>query len=127
MALVALAAVAIVLSVTAPNQAQASGGHGVGGGHSGGGFGHPGFSGHSFNGHHFDGHHFTGHHHFDGRVHGRFAFGFFPYYGYYPGYSYDPYYGYYAAPGYWYYCPSSGAYYPDVPTCPESWVPVPAS
>ena len=28
-------------------------------------------------------------------------------------------------PGYWYYCPSAGAYYPTVPTCPEPWVPVP--
>jgi len=26
---------------------------------------------------------------------------------------------------YWYYCPSLGGYYPNVPTCPESWVPVP--
>jgi hypothetical protein len=23
---------------------------------------------------------------------------------------------------YWYYCPSAGAYYPSVPTCPEPWV-----
>ena len=29
------------------------------------------------------------------------------------------------APSYWYFCPSAGAYYPDVPTCPEPWVPVP--
>ncbi len=27
---------------------------------------------------------------------------------------------------YWYYCPSYGAYYPHVPTCPQPWVPVPA-
>ena len=27
---------------------------------------------------------------------------------------------------YWYYCPSYGAYYPDVLSCPESWVLVPA-
>jgi hypothetical protein len=26
---------------------------------------------------------------------------------------------------YWYYCPSLGGYYPNVPTCPESWVQVP--
>jgi hypothetical protein len=34
----------------------------------------------------------------------------------------------YAAPppSYWYYCPSAGAYYPDVPACPEPWVPVPS-
>jgi hypothetical protein len=30
------------------------------------------------------------------------------------------------APSYWYYCQSAGAYYPDVPSCPEAWVPVPA-
>jgi hypothetical protein len=27
---------------------------------------------------------------------------------------------------YWYFCPSYGAYYPSVPTCPQAWVPVPA-
>lgn len=32
----------------------------------------------------------------------------------------------YPAPAYWYYCPSAGAYYPDVPSCPEPWEPVPA-
>lgn len=26
---------------------------------------------------------------------------------------------------YWYYCPSAGGYYPDVPACPEAWVRVP--
>jgi hypothetical protein len=26
---------------------------------------------------------------------------------------------------YWYYCESAGAYYPNVPTCPEPWVKVP--
>jgi hypothetical protein len=26
--------------------------------------------------------------------------------------------------GYWYYCPSTQAYYPDVPTCQEPWVQV---
>jgi hypothetical protein len=45
----------------------------------------------------------------------------FPYYGYYP-----PIYGY-QAPAYWYYCPSYGAYYPSVASCPEAWVPIPAS
>ena len=29
-------------------------------------------------------------------------------------------------PAYWYFCPSYGAYYPSVPTCPQAWVPVPA-
>jgi hypothetical protein len=28
-------------------------------------------------------------------------------------------------PSYWYYCESSGGYYPSVPTCPEPWVQVP--
>src|SRR6266536_3004656 len=37
-----------------------------------------------------------------------------------------PGYGYIAPPPtYWYFCPSYGAYYPDVPSCPEPWVPVP--
>jgi hypothetical protein len=26
--------------------------------------------------------------------------------------------------GFWYYCPSAGGYYPNVPSCPEPWVPV---
>jgi len=33
----------------------------------------------------------------------------------------------YPGPTYWYYCPSYGTYYPYVSSCPESWVPVPAS
>ena len=32
-----------------------------------------------------------------------------------------------APSGYWYYCPSAGAYYPNVSSCPEPWVPVPPS
>ena len=27
--------------------------------------------------------------------------------------------------GYWYYCPSAQAYYPNVQTCPEAWTQVP--
>lgn len=27
--------------------------------------------------------------------------------------------------GYWYYCPSAGAYYPYVAACPEAWILVP--
>jgi hypothetical protein len=40
-----------------------------------------------------------------------------------PGYTfgYTP-----APPAYWYFCPSYGAYYPNVSSCPEPWVPVPA-
>ena len=100
----ALAALAIVLAVNGSSQARAMGGH-DGGGHSGG------------NGMH---HGFDGHHDFDRGGHRRFGFApVFPYYGYYP-------YGY-EAPAYWYYCPSYGAYYPNVASCPEAWVPVPAS
>ena len=50
-----------------------------------------------------------------------------------PGYIYEP--PVVAAPpeyvpgadGYWYYCQSAGAYYPTAPSCPEPWIPVPAS
>ena len=120
LAFVTLAALAILLAVSAPGQARGMGGHSFGGGHAGAAFGHPGFDGHhDFDGHHFDGHHDFDGHHFDRGVHGRFGFGpVFPYYGYYP--SYEP-------PAYWYYCPSYGAYYPNVQSCPEAWVPVPAS
>jgi hypothetical protein len=117
LAFVALAALAIVLAVNAPGQARGMGGHGEGG-HPGGDFAHHGFDGH----HGFDRHHgFVRRHGFRG------GFGFgpvYPYYGYY-GY-YPPAYGY-AAPTYWYYCPSYGAYYPSVGSCPEGWVPIPAS
>ncbi len=102
----ALAALAIVLAVTGPSQARAMDGHGSGGGHSGGSDMHQGFD---------------GHHDFDRDGHRRFGFGpVFPYYGYSPGYGYQ-------APAYWYYCPTYGAYYPNVASCPEAWVPVPAS
>jgi len=43
----------------------------------------------------------------------------YPYY-YPPAYTYDQ------APSYWYYCPSYGQYYPNVSSCPEPWVTVPA-
>jgi len=36
-------------------------------------------------------------------------------------------YGCYRAPAHWYYCPSYGAYYPNVASCPEAWETVPAS
>jgi hypothetical protein len=48
-----------------------------------------------------------------------------PWYGWwwgYPGPAYPP----PPAPTYWYYCPAYGDYYPNVPSCPEPWVPVPA-
>ena len=132
----AIAVLAIVLAANTPGHAQMRAGHG-GGGHPGGpvagshesrGAGHPhgvrpGFDGHG------------GHHEFHGSRHvGRFEHGHphfgvglgfvpvFPDYGYYP-YAAPP---YESAPAYWYYCPSYGAYYPNVTVCPEAWVPVPA-
>ena len=41
-------------------------------------------------------------------------------------YYYSPAYTYEQAPSYWYYCASYGQYYPNVSSCPEAWVPVPA-
>jgi len=105
MGLVVIAALAVVLVITAPSLAAGMGGHGFEGGHSGGAAAHHGFEGHH-EGHHFEGHHF-GH-----------GFGFGPVF---------PYYGYYPYPSYWYYyCQSYEAYYPSVTSCPEAWVPVPA-
>jgi hypothetical protein len=72
-------------------------------------------SAHGFEGHHFDDHRFDGHR----------RFGFAPVFPYY--YPYDaPAYGY-GAPSYWYYCASYGEYYPNGESCPDAWVPVPAS
>jgi hypothetical protein len=103
LAFLAFAVLAMVLVIAAPSQARGAGGPGFGGGHPGGAVGH----------HDFDGHHF------DRGVHGRFGFDpVVPYYGYDPEYE---------APAYWYYCPSYGAYYPSVASCPDAWVPVPAS
>ena len=111
----ALAVFAIVLAAIAPGPVWARGG-GHGGGHPGGFAGHHGFVGHPGS---------VGHDRFDHRHgfvgHGPFRFGvapFYPYYGYYP------YVAPYATSSYWYYCPSYGAYYPSVGTCPEAWVPV---
>ena len=117
---VALVAVAIVLAASAPSQARGGGGHG-GGGHEGGapsrGEGHPDVDGRPG---------LAEHHDFGERPdfhRGRgdsFSLG-------------DPYYGVdpapygYAAPEYWYYCPSYGDYYPNVESCPDAWVPEPAS
>ncbi len=67
-----------------------------------------------------DGHHFDGRH-FDHLFRGDTAVAplYWPYY--YP-------YTYYApAPNYYWYCPSYGAYYPGVQSCPnDEWVAVPA-
>src|SRR3989442_13621941 len=64
LAFVALAALAIVLTINVPSEARAGGGHGFGGHHR-------------FEGHHFD----RGFHH-------HFGFGFAPVF---PYYAYDPY------------------------------------
>ena len=103
-AFVALAALAIVLAVNAPSQAQGMGGRGSGGGHAGGVVEQHGFDGHRG----FDGRHF------DRGVRGRFGFEFEPDL---PD----------ETPVYYWYCPSYGAYYPNVASCPETWVQVPAS
>lgn len=101
---IVLVALALVLGAASPSYAAV--------GHGG-----PGFSGHSAGGH-FDGNQgFEGHHGFDGGHafhhggHGGVFIGA-PFY-WAPGY-----------PTYWYFCPSYGAYYPTVPSCPEAWVPV---
>ena len=108
---VALVAGAIVLAAVVPSQARGEAGHGFAGGHPG--VGHGGFAVRRG---------FEGHREFGRGRHGHFFIGGgYPLYGYYP-----PAYGY-SAPAYWYYCPSYGAYYPDVDSCPEAWVPVPAS
>ena len=94
----------------------------------------PGFNGHGVEGHHFDSHHFDGHH-FHNRVviaAPFFAVPFYAPYPYPPAYTYEapaepPVYQQAPAQNYWYYCPSYGAYYPSVQTCPDPWVPVPAS
>ena len=107
---IALAGVAIILAAASPSYAAA--GHGGQGfsGHSGGGHfeGHAGFAGH---------HGFDGRHGFDRRGRGGVFIGGGPFYWDYP---YSP-----PLSTYWYYCPSYGAYYPTVPSCPEAWVPVP--
>jgi len=112
MAFITLAALAIVFALNGPSDARGGGGHGGGDGHPGGGIGH-----------HFGGGHFEGDH-FHRGWHGGFAVG--------PAYPYD--YGYDDAPAYpyepptsWWYCSSYEAYYPNVTSCPEAWVPVPAA
>ena len=114
------------------------GGHAFGGGHSfGGGHAFGGPHG-GFGGHHGFGHRFDGHHGFE-RFHGGGVIGFGSYWDpYWDPWAYWPY-GPYAympsAPsvqgppvyiekpqaGY---CPSAGAYYPGVQSCPQPWTPV---
>jgi hypothetical protein len=121
---VVLVAVAIVLVASAPSQARGGGGHG-GGGHGGGG--HEGGSPSRGEGHRdfdgrpgFDEHHDFGERRDFDRGRGDFSFGD-------PYYEADPPADGYAAPESWYYCPSYGDYYPNVGSCPDPWVPEPAS
>jgi len=137
-----LACIAVVvfatLALAAPGYAR-GGGHG--GGHPGGHFGgghvgrfahHPGFEGRRFDGHRFD-----------GRRHARVFVGVaplvaFPFWWDYPAYAYAPPPPVVEEPPVyieqqpagasdWYYCQSSKNYYPNVPTCPEPWIRVPAT
>jgi hypothetical protein len=67
----------------------------------------------------------------DDRFHGRGFVGVAPFV-WAPGYVYAPPVVeappvYVPSDGYWYYCQSAGAYYPVAPSCPEPWIPVPAS
>src|SRR5215510_5755706 len=65
-------------------------------------------------------------HHFGGRPNG--VYYIYPYNPYSYGWTYRYYpVPRYSAPTYWYYCRSYAAYYPHVGSCPEPWVPVPAS
>ena len=120
--LAALVAIAVVLAAAPPTLAagrSAPGGHPAGHVEAPRGFaGHPGLEGHRG---------FEGHRDFD-RDHrpGGVIIGAPFYWGtpYYPDYApaYVP-----PQPSYWYYCSSYGAYYPNVVSCPEAWIPVPAS
>jgi hypothetical protein len=113
--------------------AAREGGHGFGGhgGHEFGGEGHRG--GEHFreggDGHRFDRGRWDGGHWFHGDHFGHEGWWWVvgdDWYGYdapiYP--NPDPYVPSAAAPGYWYYCGSAGAYYPYVAACPEGWTPV---
>jgi hypothetical protein len=122
---IALVAVAVVLAAAPLSYAAPHGGHGPAGhspvGHFGGHAPHvarPAFVPHP--GFHGDRHFVRGPHV------GVFVGAPFivpsPVYPYYypPTYTYEP------APNYWYYCQSYGQYYPNVASCPEPWVTVPA-
>ena len=123
----AIGALALVLAASAPSQAAEHGGHGFGGDHGaarghgpeGHSFGDGRFGDHRFGDHRFEDHRFGDHRFEDHRFEGR-RFGFFA-----PVVPYFEPYDYGAASGYWYYCPDYNAYYPDVTSCPQAWVPVP--
>ena len=123
-AAVALLVVAVVFASAGLSQARPSGGHGSAGGHAAARVdGHHGFPGQSG----FQGRQgFEGHREFHRGGRGRVFVGVAPLFvgpAFAFGGAYDPGDGAPAPPTYWY-CPSAGAYYPDVPSCPEPWVPV---
>src|SRR5579885_2328049 len=91
-----------------------------------GGFGGGGFSGHG-GFHHFH-HHFHDHVFFGAFFGDPFLWGPYPYYDYGYGYGYQPFYMEQSPPvyiqqqpGYWYYCPTTRAYYPYVASCDVPW------
>jgi len=131
-AAIALLSLGLLLLSAQPSDGR-GGGHG--GGHGGGGHG----GGHGF--------HHGGHGHFHHVPRGRVFVGVGPWwwgppYPYW--WDYPPYYVYSPPPvivqdppvyiqpptppprAYWYYCPSAKAYYPIAPSCPDSWIQVPA-
>jgi hypothetical protein len=116
---------AVLLVLAEPVFARGGGGMGGGGGgwHGGGGHGH-GFYGRGFRGRGF-GFGFYG-----------YPFWGYPFWGYwgypyYGDYGYAPYYAYVAGPlptqSFWYFCPSSNAFYPYVKSCADHWEAVPAT
>lgn len=146
-----LLALAVLLFVPVSGDAQAGG---RGGWHGGGGHGR-GWHGGGGHGHGWRGGGYGHRYYGNGYGRGYYRYGYprvaigiglpgfwwgAPYYA--PHYGYG--YGWYGPPGYayaerpvyvqrpapdraayWYYCESEGGYYPDVPDCPEEWIPVP--
>ncbi len=131
--LYALLALAIVFAAPISGQARGTG-RGFSGGHASAFHGRGGFEGHrEFRGGRFGA--FHGHRDFDDHgfrrgFHGHVFIGPSFYWGpaypywwdYAPGYAYVP-----PPPQAYWYCPSVGAYYPYVTSCPGPWVPVPSS
>jgi hypothetical protein len=124
---------AALLLAVLPDAASAGGRHG--GGHSGGHGGHGGGHGHGHSGRFFVGFglpYFWAPPIYVGpRYYAPYAYPY-PAYAPYPGYAprvvvqEPPVYIERGSAGSWYYCESAGAYYPDVETCAEPWVRVPA-
>ena len=110
-------AIAVMVLVLGGSAAKAAAGRGHGGGHMGGGHGG-----------HFEHHggNFRGHEHFfvGPRVFIGAPFWWYTPYAYVPAYVDPPQVYAQPAPSYWYYCPSAGAYYPYVSSCPEGWLQV---